>query len=34
MYKFNTMKILSQVFITLVAFEHLYFLWLEMFAWE
>jgi len=27
------MKILSQILITLVAVEHLYILWLEMFAW-
>lgn len=28
------MKILSQVLIAIVALEHLYILWLEMFAWE
>lgn len=28
------MKLLSQIFIGIVAFEHLYFLYLEMFAWE
>ncbi len=28
------MKILSQILIGLVALEHLYILWLEMFAWE
>ena len=28
------MKIIGQVLIVLVALEHLYFLWLEMFAWE
>lgn len=28
------MQILSMIFIALVAIEHLYFLWLEMFAWE
>ncbi|MNS14040.1 hypothetical protein D3C72_456460 [compost metagenome] len=27
------MKLLSQLFIGLVAIEHLYILWLEMFAW-
>ncbi len=27
------MKILSQILIALVAIEHLYILWLEMFAW-
>ncbi|MNE21887.1 hypothetical protein D3C80_1150690 [compost metagenome] len=27
------MKLLSQLFIALVAVEHLYILWLEMFAW-
>ena len=28
------MKTISEVLIALVAFEHLYFLWLEMFVWE
>lgn len=28
------MQILSQILIGLIAFEHLYILWLEMFAWE
>lgn len=28
------MQILSQLLIALVALEHLYILWLEMFAWE
>jgi putative membrane protein len=28
------MEIATKFFIGLVAFEHLYFLWLEMFAWE
>jgi putative membrane protein len=28
------MKIVSEILIGLVAIEHLYFLWLEMFAWE
>lgn len=28
------MKIISQILIVIVALEHLYFLWLEMFAWE
>jgi putative membrane protein len=28
------MEIISKIFIGIVAFEHLYFLWLEMFAWE
>jgi len=28
------MKITSEVLIALVALEHLFFLWLEMFAWE
>lgn len=28
------MKIISQILIAIVAFEHLYFLWLEMFGWE
>ncbi len=28
------MKILSQILIGFVALEHLYILWLEMFAWE
>lgn len=28
------MKIISFVFIAVVAFEHIFFLWLEMFAWE
>ena len=27
------MKILSQILIGLIAFEHLYILWIEMFAW-
>lgn len=27
------MKLLSQIFIAVVAIEHLYILWLEMFAW-
>ena len=27
------MKLLSQLLIGIVAAEHLYFLWLEMFAW-
>lgn len=27
------MKLLSQIFIAVVAVEHLYILWLEMFAW-
>jgi len=28
------MQLLSQILIALVAVEHLYILWLEMFAWE
>lgn len=28
------MKIISQILIAIVALEHLYFLWFEMFAWE
>jgi len=28
------MSILAQIFIGLVAVEHLYILWMEMFAWE
>lgn len=28
------MKIIVQILIAIVASEHLYFLWLEMFAWE
>lgn len=28
------MKILAQILVSLVALEHLYILWLEMFAWE
>lgn len=28
------MKILSHILIAIVALEHLYILWLEMFAWE
>lgn len=28
------MKLLAHLFVGLVAAEHLYFLWLEMFAWE
>lgn len=28
------MELVSKIFIGIVAFEHLYFLWLEMFAWE
>jgi putative membrane protein len=28
------MKTIIQILIGLIAFEHLYFLWLEMFAWE
>lgn len=28
------MELFSKIFIGIVAFEHLYFLWLEMFAWE
>jgi uncharacterized membrane protein len=28
------MEITTKIVIGLVAFEHLYFLWLEMFAWE
>lgn len=28
------MKILAQILVALVALEHLYILWLEMFAWE
>lgn len=28
------MKVLSQILIGFVALEHLYILWLEMFAWE
>jgi putative membrane protein len=28
------MYLLSKIFIGIVALEHLYFLWLEMFAWE
>lgn len=27
------MSILSQIFVTLIAIEHLYILWLEMFMW-
>ncbi len=28
------MKILAEIFVALVAIEHLYILWMEMFAWE
>ena len=28
------MKIISQILIAIIAIEHLYFLWLEMFVWE
>jgi putative membrane protein len=28
------MNLLAEILITIVAFEHLYFLYLEMFAWE
>ena len=28
------MKLLAQVFTAIVAIEHIYILWLEMFAWE
>ncbi|HVM87511.1 MAG TPA: DUF1304 domain-containing protein [Puia sp.] len=28
------MKIVLQIFIVIVAVEHVFFLWLEMFAWE
>jgi putative membrane protein len=28
------MQILAQIFIALVALEHIYILWMEMFAWE
>jgi putative membrane protein len=28
------MKIIIQILIGLIALEHLYFLWIEMFAWE
>jgi putative membrane protein len=28
------MKIISEILVALVAIEHLYILWLEMFAWE
>lgn len=28
------MKIIGEILIAIVAMEHLYFLWLEMFAWE
>ncbi|MBS1948888.1 MAG: DUF1304 domain-containing protein [Bacteroidetes bacterium] len=28
------MKIIPQILIALIAIEHLFFLWLEMFAWE
>ncbi len=28
------MEITSQILIAIIAFEHLYFLWLEMFGWE
>jgi len=28
------MKIIGQILIAIVTLEHLYFLWLEMFAWE
>ena len=28
------MKIVFQILIAIIAFEHLYFLWLEMFGWE
>ena len=30
----NTMKLFAQVFTAIVAIEHIYILWLEMFAWE
>ena len=30
----NILYILSRVFVALVALEHLYIVWLEMFAWE
>ena|SRR5579871_3855536 len=28
------MKLIAEIFTAIVALEHLYFLWLEMFAWE
>jgi putative membrane protein len=28
------MKLIAEIFTAIVAIEHLYFLWLEMFAWE
>ena len=28
------MKLIAEILIAIVALEHLYFLWLEMFAWE
>jgi putative membrane protein len=28
------MKVISEIFIGIVALEHLYILWIEMFAWE
>lgn len=28
------MKLIAEIFVGLVALEHLYILWLEMFAWE
>lgn len=28
------MELLAKIFIALIAIEHLYILWMEMFAWE
>jgi putative membrane protein len=33
-YYITSMKTVAVVLIAIIAFEHLYFLWLEMFAWE
>jgi putative membrane protein len=33
-YYITSMKTVGVVLIAIIAFEHLYFLWLEMFAWE
>jgi putative membrane protein len=32
--KQTQMQLLAKILVSLVAFEHLYILWLEMFAWE
>jgi putative membrane protein len=32
--KYNRMKIIGEIIMGLIVLEHMYFLWLEMFAWE